>query len=194
MPIITRAASSLTRHCGDCQLCCRLLPVNEVNKPGGTVCRYQKFKKGCTVYSTPKMPACCTLWNCRWLVNDDTADLPRPDRAHYVIDLMPDFVTHQNDVTGECINIQVVQIWIDPNHRDAYRDPALRSYMHRRAQEGTASIVRFNERDAIVIFPPPFDVDGEWHEIISTLRGPSHTFDQVEAALGSSARIIVTDD
>jgi len=62
------------------------------------------------------MPPECAIWNCRWLVNDDTADLPRPDRAHYVIDLMPDFITIRNDETGENQHIQVVQVSIDPKH------------------------------------------------------------------------------
>jgi hypothetical protein len=104
----------MRRQCGDCQLCCKLVPVQSINKPAGTACRFQKFHKGCTVYRSANMPFERAVWNCRWLVNDDTADLPRPDRAHYVIDLMPDYVTHIDNKTGEQRNIQVVQIWVDP--------------------------------------------------------------------------------
>src|SRR2546423_255596 len=107
----------MTRACGDCQLCCRLLPVKGIlNKPAGARCKHQKFGKGCMVYHRPGMPPECAIWNCRWLVNDDTADLPRPDRAHYVIDLIPDYVTLVNDETGEKQNVEVVQVWIDPKH------------------------------------------------------------------------------
>src|SRR4051812_46218248 len=99
------------RQCGDCQLCCKLLPVPPLRKGAGEKCKHQKFGKGCTVYHTQAMPPECGFWNCRWLVGDDTADMPRPDRAHYVIDIMPDFVTVTDNVTGATQKIQVVQIW-----------------------------------------------------------------------------------
>lgn len=179
------------RQCGDCQLCCKLLPVHEppVEKAAGVRCVHQRHGKGCNIYA--KRPHACAIWNCRWLVNDDAADLSRPDRSHYVIDLMPDFVTTIDNETGTRTNIQVVQIWCDPKYPDAHRDPHLRAWMQRRAQQGIACIVRFNSRDAITIFPPPFDPKGEWHEIDSnaaSIRQP-HTFDEVQRALGP-ARVI----
>jgi hypothetical protein len=182
----------MKRQCGDCQLCCRLLPVPPLQKAGGVSCQFQKFHKGCTVYHRPQMPPECAIWNCRWLVNDDTADLARPDRSHYVIDIMPDFITVNHDDTGEQQNIQAVQIWIDPKHPDAHRDPALRRWMFRRAQEGKASMVRYNSKEAIVIFAPPFDDKGEWHEITSGMKsGPTHTLAEMEAALGGDARMVI---
>jgi hypothetical protein len=175
----------MRRQCGDCQLCCRLLPVPPLQKKAGQSCQFQKFHKGCTVYHTAKMPPECAIWNCRWLVNDDTDDLSRPDRAHYVIDIMPDFVTWQNSETGEQQNIQIVQIWIDPKYPDAHRDPALRRYMFRRAEEGIATLIRFNARDALTIFPPPFDeVNGEWHEIAGGKAEGQHSLADVMRALG----------
>jgi len=54
--------------------------------------------KGCAIYA--KRPMSCALWNCRWLVNDDTAELSRPDRSPYVIDIMPDYVTVLDRETG----------------------------------------------------------------------------------------------
>ena len=76
----------MTRQCGDCQLCCKLLPVPPLEKKAGQRCQHQKFGKGCTVYhSRAGMPMECSIWNCRWLVNDDADELSRPDRVHYVI-------------------------------------------------------------------------------------------------------------
>lgn len=186
-------ANAMKRQCGDCQLCCKLVPVQSLHKHGGTVCQFQKFHKGCTVYHKPQMPPECAMWNCRWLVNDDTDDLSRPDRSHYVIDVMPDFITIKPDDGKEPYNLQVAQIWVDPKHPDAHRDPALRRWMFRRAAEDSvASIIRFNERDAFVVFAPPFDVNGEWHEIQSGMRpGPSHTLTEVIAALGGEARMVI---
>jgi hypothetical protein len=182
----------MMRQCGDCQLCCKLVPVQELGKRSGMACKFQKFHKGCTVYRTPKMPACCAVWNCRWLVNDDTDELSRPDRSHYVIDLMPDYITARDNATGEDQNIQVVQIWIDPKHPEAHRDPALRRYLFRRAKDGIAGLIRFNEQDAIVLFAPPFGVNGEWHEITSGMSsGPSHSLNEVARALGGGPRMVI---
>jgi hypothetical protein len=176
------------RSCGDCTLCCKLLPVPPLAKAAGQSCRYQKFHKGCLVYRTASMPPECGLWNCRWLVNDDADDLSRPDRSHYVIDVMPDFITVRDNETGEDQNIQVVQIWCDPKHRDAHRDPALRRWLIRRAEQGIAALVRFNSKEALAVFAPPFDPAGQWHEIdsgVSTNR--THTLTEIVAALGGRA-------
>jgi hypothetical protein len=174
----------MTRQCGDCQLCCKLVPVQSINKEGGTPCRFQKFHKGCTIYHKPQMPPECMVWNCRWLVNDDTDDLSRPDRVHYVIDVVPDFITIRPDDGSAPYNIQVAQVWVDPKHRDAHRDPALRRWMFRRAQESIATLIRFSPREAFVIFAPPFDKGGQWHEIKSGMKpGRSHTLAEIAAAL-----------
>jgi len=182
----------MMRECGSCNLCCKLLPVPPLGKKAGERCKLLKFGKGCTVYHTAKMPPECAIWNCRWLVNDDTADLRRPDHAHYVIDIMPDFITAQDNETGEKRNIQVTQIWIDPKYPDAHRDPALRRWMFRRAEEGKAALVRYNAHDAIVIFPPPFDKDGQWHEIKTGMQSvKTHSFAEIEQALGGEAHMVI---
>lgn len=172
----------MMRECGDCQLCCKLLPVQSPlvdDKAAGQKCRYQKFGTGCTVYNTAKMPFECGVWNCRWLVNDDTADLRRPDRSHYVIDIMPDFIL----VDGE--PVEVVQIWVDPRHRDAHRDPALRSYIERRALENKVALIRYNAKDAFTLIAPVLCNDRQWHELSGTSLGRSHTPHEVASALGS---------
>ena len=144
----------MRRECGDCQLCCKLLPVPPLGKKAGEKCKHQKFGKGCAVYHKPGMPRDCMWWNCRWLVNDDTADLSRPDRSHYVIDISPDHVTLQDNETKKTFAVQVVQIWIDPKYPDAHRDPALRAYLLRRGEQGIAALVRYDNRRAVSVFPP----------------------------------------
>jgi Putative zinc- or iron-chelating domain len=179
----------MLRQCGDCTLCCKLLPMRreaystervaetaakmveagwatagsfagmlpDFDKPAGKPCPHQTHHHGCKVYT--RRPFGCRYWNCRWLVNDDTADLRRPDRSRYVIDLMPDFVTVRPHDGAPPTNIQVVQIWVDPKHRDAWRDPALLAYLDRRGQEGTAALIRWSESDAITVFPPSLSAD-----------------------------------
>jgi len=171
------------RQCGECQLCCRLLPVVALDKLANQKCRHQKFGKGCAVYHRRGMPSECAIWNCRWLVSDDTDDLSRPDRSHYVIDMMPDFVTVRDDNTGNSFPIEVVQVWVDPKHRDAHRDPALRAYLSRRAAEGKAALIRYGSNEAFTLLAPSFCDDGEWHEEGGTSENRTHTVTEIAEAL-----------
>jgi hypothetical protein len=150
----------MTRECGECTLCCKLLPVLELDKPANIRCKHQRQIKGCLVYHTNKMPLSCHVWNCRWLVSDDTHDLARPDRSHYVIDITPDFVIAVD--RGENIKIQVVQIWCDANYPDAWKDPRLKAYMMRRGAEGIASMIRYDSWRAIIVIPPNMTIEKQW--------------------------------
>jgi len=173
------------RQCGDCQLCCKLLPVRTLGKGAGQRCQHQRHHKGCAVYSTlGRVSPECKLWNCRWLVADDTENLSRPDRSHYVLDLMPDFITLRDDKTGEAQHVEVVQIWVDPKYPDAHRDPALRAYLDRLAEKNVAGLVRRNNTEALTIFPPALSADGQWHEVTSDFRDKDHTPEEKVAALG----------
>lgn len=187
MPVSITFGPDGPRRCGDCQLCCKLLPVKELGKGAGERCRHQRHHKGCGVYNTRQMPRSCKLWNCRWLVNDDTAELSRPDRSHYVIDVLPDFVTLRDDATGISNAIEVVQIWVDPSYPDAHRAPALRAYLERRAEEGKAGIVRWDDTRAVVIFPPALSQNGRWNEVESNLRTKDHSLEEIAQALGGAA-------
>lgn len=173
------------RRCDECQLCCKLLPVPPLHKRAGERCRHQVHGQGCAVHSdADTMPPECRIWSCRWLLNNnDTADLPRPDLVHYVLDSLPDFVTLQTE-SGEAVRIEVVQIWVDPHHREAHRCPHLRAYLDRRGAEGVAGLVRFNSIEALIIFPPDLCGDGQFHEFGSALMEPGHSFGQVVDALG----------
>jgi hypothetical protein len=138
--------------------------VRELNKPHGKKCVHQRFRTGCAVYHKPDMPKSCAMWNCRWLVENDTADLKRPDHSHYVIDLVPDMITLDHG-DGNRFDLICVQIWIDPLYPHAHNDPALRAYIERRAAEGEVALVRFDSRRSLTIFAPPLSEDGQWHEI-----------------------------
>jgi hypothetical protein len=135
--------------------------IKDFDKAAGVRCPHQRHGKGCAVYG--RHPFGCQMWTCRWLNGDDTAELRRPDRAGYVIDVIPDFVTLERD-DGTVSNIQVVQIWADPRRSKAWaRDEALLAYLERRGQEGIAALIRFDESDAMTLFPPSLSSDGQWH-------------------------------
>ena len=182
----------MARQCGDCQLCCRLLPVQDIGeshqatrddgmqmfflggliKPANTKCKYQKRGVGCKVHDTPAMPLSCKMWMCRWLAEDDTYDLPRPDRAGYVIDPMPDFITVTDNNTGETMNIEVIQIWLDPLNLKACEAPSFRRWLNRQRK---VALIRSDEKSGYILGPPSLTGAGWVIKDAGPSEGPSHT-------------------
>lgn len=176
------------RKCGECQLCCKLLPVADFKlvKDAGKKCKHQKYHVGCKVYNTSQMPASCSTWNCRWLVNDDTHDLPRPDRAGYVIDMMPDFVGVRDNNTGAQFDMQVLQVWIDTDRLDAVEAESFRTYLDRQKMP---ALVRLNERISFVIFPPSTNSSREWAQTPIKEADPGtipHSVKEIATKLGGT--------
>lgn len=182
----------MKRECGTCTLCCKLLPVRELAKKAGERCKHQRLT-GCRVYHKPGMPPACALWNCRWLVDPKVAEagVSRPDRAGFVIDTMPDFVTLRDNETGEVIPIQVVQIWVDPKRPDAHRDPALRAYLARLGNENIVALIRFNERDAFTVIPPAMTGAG-FRELHGESMGRQHSMTEIVDALSTTEALSTT--
>ncbi|MBO0716440.1 MAG: hypothetical protein J2P55_03765 [Rhizobiales bacterium] len=158
-------------------------------KPAGARCPHQKHHKGCGIYLT--RPFGCRTWSCRWLTHDDTADLSRPDRSHYVIDSVPDYVM----MNGQ--TVPVVQVWIDPDYPDAHEDPALRAFLLRRAeQDGYAALIRSSNIKAFALFAPPFTPNRTWRVEYSNVA-PEHEHsaeDKVRALGGRPLAITVRID
>jgi hypothetical protein len=151
------------RVCGSCNLCCKLVPVPTIGKKAGERCQHQSAARGCKIY--PDRPFACRAWSCRWLAEKAAAGLPRPDRAHYVVDMAWDHITISYDETGEQVNIPAIQVWVDPAFRDAHRAPELRAYMLRMATDHRAvTIVRWSRYEAVTVFAPVMSDDGKWHE------------------------------
>ena len=142
----------------------------DFDKPAGERCQHQRHD-GCQVYAL--RPMGCRYWNCRWLV-DEAGDTSRPDRAGYVIDVMPDLITVVGE-DGERTNVEVIQIWVDPKRPDAWRDNALFDYLERRGSEGKAALIRFNSSDAVTLLPPSMSADRRWHEIAPGTVRPERT-------------------
>lgn len=165
----------MRRECGGCTLCCRLLPVKTIDKLAGHRCQHQRTGKGCAVYRTG-LPLACALWTCRWLGNDDTATLSRPDRSHYVIDVMPDFITMGNSQTGERQHLEIIQVWIDPKFPDAHEDPELRAYLIR---QNKPALLRYDAVEAFVLFPPALCENREWNLVTTAMRETTHDFEDV---------------
>ena len=108
----------------------------------------------------------------------------RPDRCHYVIDMVPDFVRIDQNDGSEPVPMQVVQIWIDPDYPDAHHDPDLRAYLARLGErDGIIALIRLNATDAFTLWPPALTPDGEFHELHTT-RDPVKQWETWPRGLG----------
>ncbi len=176
------------RRCGGCTLCCKLLPVRELHKVAGERCKHQRTGKGCAAYKhLAQVSPSCVVWNCRWLVNQAGAT-SRPDRVHYVIDIMPDFIEGVDNQTGERFQYDVVQIWVDPSHPDAHRDPALRDWLE---HEKLLALVRYGSRKAFLLCPPSRSDSKQWVEKDGNVSTSAELPEKIISA-GTSADVIGT--
>lgn len=155
--------------------------MQDFDKPAGKPCPYQRHGKGCKVYD--KRPFGCRIWNCRWLADPDTAALARPDRSHYVIDIAPDFITSEHPDTGE-VALPVMQVWVDPNYRDAHKDTAFRTFLKKEIDGGTimGALIRWNSQEDSMFL---FYANEQWYERTSdSMEMRSHTALEKLAAIG----------
>jgi hypothetical protein len=74
------------RACGGCTLCCTVLRVDVLRKPGGVPCRHLRADPpGCGIHAG--RPRLCRAYRCLWLQGGlDEED--RPDRLGAVLDLV----------------------------------------------------------------------------------------------------------
>jgi hypothetical protein len=155
-----RAARVYSRACGECNLCCKLLPVANLHA-SNTWCQHAVKGKGCGIY--PARPTECRAWACFWLADANVADhfgLRRPDQTHYVIDEAADIV----GVRGK--QMPCLQVWVDPGYPNAWRsDEALRRFIHHAAITGVVTLIRYGDVRARVVLAPP--LNPVWEEIES---------------------------
>lgn len=71
-----------SRSCGDCEECCRVVAVEELNKPYHTPCQHQTGK-GCAIYGNH--PAECKDYVCSWL-QGLLPEAMRPDKIGILVD------------------------------------------------------------------------------------------------------------
>jgi len=147
------------RKCGTCRSCCTIVPAELPygHKPANVRCKHLK-SRGCGIYD--HRPQCCVYWSCRWLMDETTAGLRRPDQSGYIIDAMPD------TILADDRGVPVVQIWVDPDHRDAHHDPALRAWLvevYRRYRY--VAIIRWGSSKGILLVPPEASNTGDWLEL-----------------------------
>jgi hypothetical protein len=105
-------APAARNSCGDCTVCCTVMKVRELNKGANTPCVHCTAGTGCNIYNA--RPESCRVYECLWF-RSQAFDKPlpahiRPDRCKVVI--------------GTVNNGNEAILYVDPTHRDAWREPA----------------------------------------------------------------------
>lgn len=76
------------KTCGPCTMCCRVMAVEELGKPGGVLCAHARPGAGCGVYET--RPHACRTFECVWLMDPEMPHRFRPDQTKVVLDQDPE--------------------------------------------------------------------------------------------------------
>lgn len=77
-------------ECGDCTLCCLLLPVPEIKKPANILCKYCDGQ--CSIYD--RRPEECKLFNCVYKQMDKAFINLRPDKCKVIFEKMTGNIIH----------------------------------------------------------------------------------------------------
>ena len=147
------------RRCGDCTLCCKVMAVEALGKPGGTWCTHCKPGRGCLIYDT--RPDECRDYSCLWLTDPWFGEHWRPSRSKLVLTLSEDGI----------------EIRCDPGFPDAWRKEPFHGDIARLAQAGEAEdltvLVIVGQRMTLVTATSEFDlgVVGPGERIVRQLEG-----------------------
>jgi hypothetical protein len=94
------------RQCGTCSMCCKLLIIPEIDKPGNQWCRDCTPGRGCNIYKT--RPQVCRDFQCQWLRNPQLGEEWKPNVCGMMI-----YVDDGN----------ICRVMVDPGKPDIWREP-----------------------------------------------------------------------
>src|SRR5690242_11729463 len=140
-----RLAPTPDRNCDGCTLCCKVLAIEELNKPQGTWCVHCERTSGCRIYQDRPDP--CRNFRCLFLLAPQMPEAWRPKNAHFVI------VTES---TG-----RLVAVHCDPQWPRAWRDEPYYSYFKRWSAElmERAAVIAIYVGKRVTAVLPDRDID-----------------------------------
>ena len=113
----------MTNHCGQCSMCCKVLPIAELGKPQMTWCGHFRKGLGCSIYAD--RPTACKDFRCVWLHGVLCGDVSPDDNA-----LRPDkckVLARSSVQDGR----QVFNLWVDPAYPRAHEAIPVRKMIER---------------------------------------------------------------
>jgi len=144
------------RACADCSLCCKIMAIEELDKPAHSWCRHCKPKQGCQIHQT--RPSECRTFNCLWLADEHLGQHWRPDRSKLVL------TTSEDGIEIRC----------DPAFPDAWRKEPFRSEIQKLAESGEVHdvtvLVIIGKRMILVTPDREFDLG-----VVREVAAPSRT-------------------
>lgn len=83
----------MSRECGKCSLCCKLLDVEQPGdfiSPAGYWCKHCNLgaTKPCRIYGQKRRPPECSGFECGWIHNETIPEKFRPDQCGIVVGRM----------------------------------------------------------------------------------------------------------
>ncbi len=126
------------RECGGCNLCCKVIAVDALEKPAGVWCKHALPGQGCTIYGSH--PDECKTFMCGWLTTPELGDEWKPSTARFAI-----------RVTGKATYIHV-----DPSYPGAWKKPRYYSALKKRSEAmwtNSGQIIVYDLDGVTVLFP-----------------------------------------
>src|SRR5258708_5844522 len=115
-----------SRTCGECSLCCKLLPIDLLDKQANLWCQHCKPGNGCSIYNA--RPQVCRDYHCGWLLGA-LNDSWYPTNCHMI-------VTLPYEGQPACM------VAVDPDHSNIWeQEPYLDDLRRMAAQYGFVQVV-----------------------------------------------------
>lgn len=111
------------QECGECNLCCKLLPINdtELSKEHSVMCSH--CDKDCTIYDN--RPESCVNFNCNFI--EDNLDITlRPDKTNIIF---------------EKIMTKIYMGLIDPDFVDLWNTETVKKYIKKLNVDGISVVM-----------------------------------------------------
>ena len=139
-----RARQEPVRSCDGCTLCCKVMGIQELEKPAGSWCQHCKAGSGCGIYD--KRPGECRDFVCAFLMLATLSEAWRPSRSKLIV---------TRDPAGNTI------VHVDPARPNAWREEPyyseMRAWSRNAAAERKPIVVAIARRTIVML--PDEDVD-----------------------------------
>jgi len=182
--VIAAKTAVTGRACGSCSLCCKLLPIRELEKPENQWCVHcRPGNGGCGIYA--ERPASCRGFVCDWLVNPHLGDEWYPGRAKM-------FVHYNYDPLGN-MGLYVI---VDPARPDSWRREPHFSHLKTWALNNLRArkmrlYVAVGRQTFLVLPDAAIETTDKFHIVVplGPDRWEARCFDTKEAAMLANARL-----
>lgn len=126
----------MARECGECQLCCELIGVDELAKYPHQRCKHQ-CATGCAIHNA--RPRECRTYQCLWRSGETIAQELRPDRLGCIVDL------HET-ILGPAIVVH-------QRYQDQWQEPHVSELLAQLSKQYGAWIYTIHDKNRQTLFP-----------------------------------------